>query len=116
MMGQMHRLAAAAVAVGLLVGATTASGREPARASKEDSREWRADRESKRSTKPGDERPHGMSMRPGSYLAPGFQGRMIGDYARYRLRPPPRGYAWFQSGAAFLLVSLTDGQVFDIIE
>jgi len=55
-------------------------------------------------------------FRPGGYLPPAFRGSMLYDYPRYRLRPPPHGYAWFVVGDDFLLVSLIDGQIFDIIE
>lgn len=81
------------------------------RGAKEESREWRADRDAKRSPKPGED-----VLRPGAYLPPAFSGVQITDYQRYRLRPPPRGYAWFRAGRAFALVSLSDGQVFDVVE
>lgn len=54
-------------------------------------------------------------LRPGGYLPPGYRGGMVQDFQRYRLRPPPHGYAWVRAGNAFLLVSLVDGQIFDVI-
>lgn len=112
----VFRLAVACLAAGCVSGAALAAGRDDARSTKEESREWRADREGKRSPKPGDEFGRGGVVRPGSYLSSAFRAAPVADYARYRLRPPPRGFAWFQAGRAFLLVSLADGQVFDVVE
>jgi Ni/Co efflux regulator RcnB len=78
---------------------------------RDDGREQKTDRGGKRTAKPGDDR-----IRPGGYLSPAFRGQMILDYQRFRLRPPPRGFAWYQYGQTFLLVSLSDGQVFDVVE
>ena len=55
------------------------------------------------------------ALRPGGYLPPVYREARIYDYGRYRLRPPPHGYGWYLVGDDFLLVSLLDGQVFDII-
>jgi len=63
---------------------------------------------------PGDY-PRPPMVRPGGRLPPAYRGAVIYDYHRYRLRPPPHGYAWFRAPDAFLLVSLVDGQVFDVI-
>ncbi|MBW8814756.1 MAG: RcnB family protein [Caulobacterales bacterium] len=57
----------------------------------------------------------GYSPRPGGYLPPDYRGAPVGDYQRYRLRPPPRGYSWIHVGAGFALVG-PDGQVFDVIQ
>jgi Ni/Co efflux regulator RcnB len=53
-------------------------------------------------------------VRPGRYLPPNFQGEIIDDYGRYRLRPPPRGYAWVRIGRDLALVSMDDGRIFDV--
>lgn len=51
--------------------------------------------------------------RRGGYM--GLQGgSTIGDYGRYRLRPPPRGYNWVRVGGGFALVG-PNGQVFDVV-
>jgi Ni/Co efflux regulator RcnB len=57
----------------------------------------------------------GYSPRPGGYLPPDYRGAPVGDYQRYRLRPPPRGYSWIHVGNGFALVG-PDGQVFDVIQ
>lgn len=57
----------------------------------------------------------GFAPRPGGYLPPDYRGAPVGDYQRYRLRPPPRGYSWIHVGNGFALVS-PDGQVFDVIQ
>ena len=113
----VFRLAVACLAAGCVSGAALAAGRsDDARSTKEESREWRADRDGKRSSKLRDELGRATIVRPGSYLSSTFRAAPVADYARYRLRPPPRGFAWFQAGRAFLLVSLADGQVFDVVE
>jgi Ni/Co efflux regulator RcnB len=61
-------------------------------------------------------RPRGPLIRPGGYLPPAYRGALLYDYQRYRLRPPPHGYAWFRVGGSFLLVSLADGQIFDVAQ
>jgi Ni/Co efflux regulator RcnB len=40
---------------------------------------------------------------------------VIQDYGRFRLRAPPRGYAWMRTGAGYALVSTATGQVFDVV-
>ena len=61
-------------------------------------------------------RPGGLSPAPrrGGHIA-GPGGVMIDDYGRYRLRPPPRGYAWVRVGGGFALVAPATGQVFDVV-
>ena len=54
-------------------------------------------------------------IRPGGRLPPDYRGAQVYDFHRYRLRPPPHGYAWYRTPGAFILVSLVDGQVFDVI-
>jgi Ni/Co efflux regulator RcnB len=53
--------------------------------------------------------------RRGGYLPPQARGGVVQDYGRYRLRPPPRGYAWVRSGRATMLMDMNTGQVFDVI-
>jgi Ni/Co efflux regulator RcnB len=59
--------------------------------------------------------PAGRSVRRGGYMPPAFHGPALGDYGRYRLRSPPRGYAWYRVGGGYALVSLYTGQIFDMI-
>lgn len=61
-------------------------------------------------------RPGGFASAPrrGGHIA-GQGGGMIDDYARYRLRPPPRGYTWVRVGGGFALVAPATGQVFDVV-
>lgn len=54
-------------------------------------------------------------VRRGGYLPPGYGGAMLDDYRRYRLRPPPPGYAWYRVGDDYLLVSQRNGLIFDVI-
>ena len=53
--------------------------------------------------------------RRGGYLPPEARGGVVQDYGRYRLRQPPRGYAWVRSGQAMMLMDMNTGQVFDVI-
>jgi Ni/Co efflux regulator RcnB len=53
--------------------------------------------------------------RRGGYLPPEARGGVVQDYGRYRLRQPPRGYAWVRSGRAMMLMDMNTGQVFDVI-
>lgn len=57
-----------------------------------------------------------MAVRPGGYLPPSYRGSLVYDYPRYRLRPPPHGYAWVRVGSGFALVSMADGQIFDLVQ
>jgi Ni/Co efflux regulator RcnB len=59
--------------------------------------------------------PPRAAPRRGGYLPDGYRGGVISDYQRYRLRPPPHGYGWVRVGGGYALVSLADGQVFDVI-
>jgi Ni/Co efflux regulator RcnB len=61
-------------------------------------------------------RPSYAPGRRGGYLPDAYRGRALPDYGRYRLRPPPRGYAWYRVGESFVLVDQYTGQVFDVID
>ncbi|RAK50985.1 RcnB family protein [Phenylobacterium deserti] len=54
-------------------------------------------------------------VRRGGYLPPDYRGAMLGDYRRFRLRPPPPGYDWYRVGDDYLLVSRSNGLIFDVI-
>jgi Ni/Co efflux regulator RcnB len=56
------------------------------------------------------------STRRGGYLPRDFSGEIVDDYRRYRLRTPPAGFAWVRMGRGFALVSMRDGQVFDVVQ
>jgi Ni/Co efflux regulator RcnB len=51
----------------------------------------------------------------GGFLPPQAGGSVIQDYGRFRLRAPPRGYAWVRTGGGYALVSTATGQVFDVV-
>jgi Ni/Co efflux regulator RcnB len=59
--------------------------------------------------------PPGGYLRRGGHLPPGIRGEAVPDLGRYRLRPPPPGYAWVRVGNAFLLMNTQTGQIFDMI-
>lgn len=56
------------------------------------------------------------SARRGGYLPRSFSGEIVDDYRRYRLRTPPAGFAWVRVGNGFALVSMADGQIFDMVQ
>ncbi|HKP79987.1 MAG TPA: RcnB family protein [Phenylobacterium sp.] len=62
-------------------------------------------------------RPNYMRPVPGSgrrgYLPDNYRGEVVENYPRYRLRPPPHGYAWVRVGAGFALVEMDSGRIFD---
>jgi Ni/Co efflux regulator RcnB len=60
-------------------------------------------------------RPDFVPFRRGGFLPPEYQGYVLQDYWRFRLRRPPYGYEWVQVGDEFLLVSATTGLIFDVI-
>jgi Ni/Co efflux regulator RcnB len=60
-------------------------------------------------------RPGYAAWRRGARLPPYYQGYVVNDYGRYRLRPPPRGYAWYRVDNDYLLASIATGVIFDII-
>jgi len=53
--------------------------------------------------------------RRGGYLPPEAVGGEMPDYGRYRLRQPPRGYAWVRTANGYAMVSMATGQVFDVV-
>jgi len=60
-------------------------------------------------------RPGFASWRRGAVLPPYYRGYVVGDYYRYHLRPPPRGYAWYRVGDDYLLAAVATGLIFEII-
>lgn len=56
------------------------------------------------------------NARRGGYLPRNFSGEIVDDYRRYRLRTPPAGFAWVRMGNGFALVSMADGQIFDMVQ
>lgn len=56
------------------------------------------------------------AARRGGYLPRDFSGEVVDDYRRFRLRTPPAGFAWVRVGNGFALVSMTDGQIFDMVQ
>ena len=53
--------------------------------------------------------------RRGQVLPPAYRGDVIGDYGRYHLRRPPRGYCWVRQGDDFVLVAIATGLIFEVI-
>lgn len=69
----------------------------------------------------GAPRPQGFAAPPaaarrGGYLPRNFNGEIVDDYRRYRLRTPPAGFAWVRVGGGFALVSMQNGQIFDMVQ
>ncbi|MEH6677703.1 RcnB family protein [Phenylobacterium sp.] len=60
-------------------------------------------------------RPGYVAWRRGAVLPPQYRGYVVHDYHRYRLRPPPRGYAWHRVGNDYLLAAVATGIIFEII-
>ncbi|WP_333586927.1 RcnB family protein, partial [Phenylobacterium sp.] len=60
-------------------------------------------------------RPGYVAWQRGAVLPPHYRGYVVHDYHRYRLRPPPRGYAWYQVGNDYLLAAVATGLIFEII-
>ncbi len=58
---------------------------------------------------------YSAAPRRGGFLSPGGSAPVIGDYERYRLRPPPPGYDWVHTPRGAALVSRSTGQVFDVV-
>ena len=50
----------------------------------------------------------------GEYLPPEARGSMVGDFQRFHLRRPPRGYAWYRSGDSFVLAGSNNGVIFEV--
>lgn len=77
---------------------------------------YRADpRYDPRTAAPPPANAYSAAPRRGGYLGPGSSGAVIQDYGRYRLRPPPRGYAWVRTPGGMALMSQSTGQVFDVV-
>jgi len=69
----------------------------------------------------GAPRPQGFAAPPpaarrGGYLPRNFNGEIVDDYRRFRLRTPPAGFAWVRVGNGFALVSMQNGQIFDMVQ
>jgi len=60
-------------------------------------------------------RPGYAPWRPGAYLPPQYQGYVVEDYWNYRLRRPPYGFHWVRAGNELLLISMSTGQIFDVV-
>lgn len=95
-------------------------GRGPYRGERDDDGRGRGRWERRDDSGPGpranpDPYPRAPAIRPGGYLPPAYRGALVDDYRRFRLRPPPHGYAWVRVGGGFALVSLDDGQIFDMV-
>jgi Ni/Co efflux regulator RcnB len=54
--------------------------------------------------------------RRGGYLPDSYRGGVVDDYRAYRLRPPPRGFAWIRTGSGFALVDMADGRIYDMVQ
>ncbi len=54
-------------------------------------------------------------VRRGGYAPRDYREGAVGDYGRYRLRPPPPGYMWVRTGQGYAMVSTRTGQVFDVV-
>lgn len=55
------------------------------------------------------------AWRRGSVLPSYYRDRYVSDYDRYRLRAPPRGYAWYRAGDDYLLAAIATGLIYEII-
>lgn len=51
----------------------------------------------------------------GQYLAPYYRNGFIRDYSGYRLRPPPRGYAWVRAGDSLILINIRTGLIMEVV-
>ena len=60
-------------------------------------------------------RPGFTPWRRGSFLPPEYQNYAVYEFDRFHLRRPPYGYHWVQVGGEFLLVSISTGQIFDVV-
>jgi Ni/Co efflux regulator RcnB len=61
-------------------------------------------------------RPGFTPWRRGSFLPPQYQTYEVYDFDRFHLRRPPNGYHWVQVGGEFLLVSVSTGLIFDVVQ
>jgi Ni/Co efflux regulator RcnB len=55
------------------------------------------------------------AWRRGSVLPTYYRNNYVSDYGRYRLRAPPRGYAWYRAGDDYLLAAIATGLIYEII-
>jgi Ni/Co efflux regulator RcnB len=53
----------------------------------------------------------------GDRLPPEYRDRqyVVSDWRGHRLRPPPRGYHWVQSGSDYLLVAVATGVILELL-
>jgi len=49
------------------------------------------------------------------YLATYYRHSFVRDYSGYRLRPPPRGFAWIEAGDSLLLVNIRTGLIMEVV-
>lgn len=61
------------------------------------------------------ERPARSGWRRGQHLPPDFRGEVVSDYARFHLRKPPRGYAWYRDADDYVLAAVDSGLIFEVI-
>ena len=40
---------------------------------------------------------------------------VVGDYARFHLRKPPRGYFWYRDAEDYVLAASATGLIFEVI-
>jgi Ni/Co efflux regulator RcnB len=64
----------------------------------------------------GPPRAYRSAPRRGGYLPEGYRGGVVDDFRAYRLRPPPRGFAWVRVGSGFALVDMSDGRIYDMVQ
>ena len=102
-----------------------AKERPPRRAEREGrGRRYEDDRPRYEGPRRYDDGPRPNYMRPpgdggrrgGAYLPDNYRDGVVDDYRRYRLRPPPSGYAWVRMGNGFALVEMDSGRVFDRVD
>lgn len=62
-------------------------------------------------------RPGYAAWRRGAYLPPYYRANSyrVYDYGRYGLRPPPRGYYWYNDNGNYLLAAVATGLILDVI-
>ena len=64
---------------------------------------------------PGYGAPGRQGWARGQFLPPEARGEMIGDFGRFHLRRPPRGYYWDRAGDAYVRASVSTGLIFEAI-
>jgi Ni/Co efflux regulator RcnB len=77
-------------------------------------RRWREERSGRSAERPAPAYRPGYALRRGGRLPDAYRGRVVEDYPRYRLRPPPRGYDWYHVQDNYMLAG-PNGVIFDII-